>query len=66
MSDFYDKLVAAKIPADTAAADLAAVTNEAKKLAGPEIINATLTIPLILIVAFTGLYFYMKRRKAVA
>jgi hypothetical protein len=42
------------------------VTNEAKKLAGPEIINATLTIPLILIVAFTGLYFYMKRRKTVA
>jgi MFS family permease len=66
MSDFYDTLVAAKIPAGTSAENLAAVTNEAKKLAGPEIINATLTIPIILIVAFSGLYIYMKRKKAVA
>lgn len=66
MSDFYDKLVAAKIPAGTTAENLAAVTNEAKKLAGPEIINATLTIPIILIVAFGGLYVYMKNRKATA
>jgi len=64
MSDFYDTLVNAKIPAGTAAADLAAVTNEAKKLAGPEVINATLTIPLILIVAFIGLNVYMKNKKA--
>ncbi|MEY3818724.1 MAG: hypothetical protein RLZZ425_179, partial [Bacteroidota bacterium] len=55
MSDFYDTLVNAKIPDGTAAADLAAVTNEAKKLAGPEVINATLMIPLVLIVAFIGL-----------
>jgi fucose permease len=64
MSDFYDTLVNAKIPDGTAAADLAAVTNEAKKLAGPEVINATLTIPLILIVAFIGLNVYMKNKKA--
>jgi len=64
MSDFYDTLVNAKIPAGTAAADLAAVTNEAKKLAGPEVINATLMIPLILIVAFIGLNVYMKNKKA--
>ncbi len=63
MSDFYDTLVNAKIPAGTAAADLAAVTNEAKKLAGPEVINATLMIPLILIVAFIGLNVYMKNKK---
>ncbi|MEY3819709.1 MAG: hypothetical protein RLZZ425_1182, partial [Bacteroidota bacterium] len=48
----------------TAAADLAAVTNEAKKLAGPEVINATLMIPLVLIVAFIGLNVYMKNKKA--
>jgi MFS family permease len=65
MSDFYDTLVNAKIPAGTAAADLAAVTNEAKKLAGPEVINATLMIPLVLIVAFIGLNVYMKNKKAV-
>ena len=64
MSDFYDTLVNAKIPAGTAAADLAAVTNEAKKLAGPEVINATLMIPLVLIVAFIGLNVYMKNKKA--
>jgi MFS family permease len=66
MSDFYDKLVAAKIPAGTTAENLAAVTNEAKKLAGPEIINATLTIPVILILAFGGLFVYMRNRKAAA
>ena len=64
MSDFYDTLVNAKIPAGTAAADLAAVTNEAKKLAGPEVINATLMIPVVLIVAFIGLNVYMKNKKA--
>ena len=64
MSDFYDTLVNAKIPAGTVAADLAAVTNEAKKLAGPEVINATLMIPLVLIVAFIGLNLYMKNKKA--
>jgi MFS family permease len=64
MSDFYDTLVNAKIPTGTAAADLAAVTNEAKKLAGPEVINATLMIPLVLIAAFIGLNVYMKNKKA--
>jgi MFS family permease len=64
MSDFYDTLVNAKIPAGTSAADLEAVTIEAKKLAGPEVINATLMIPLILIVAFIGLNVYMKNKKA--
>lgn len=38
---------------------------EANKAAGPEIINTTLIIPLILIVAFTGLFFYMRKRKKV-
>jgi hypothetical protein len=64
MSDFYDTLVNAKIPAGTAATDLDTVTIEAKKLAGPEVINATLMIPLILIVAFIGLNVYMKNKKA--
>lgn len=62
MSDFYDKLVAAKIPVGTLEADLAMVTNEAKKLAGPEVINATLVIPVVLTVAFLGLTVYMKRK----
>jgi fucose permease len=66
MSDFYDKLVNAKIPANTAADQLAVVTNEAKKLAGPEVINATLLIPVVLVVAFAGLNMYMKNKKAAA
>jgi hypothetical protein len=33
ISDFYDTLVNAKIPDGTAAADIAAFTNEEKKLA---------------------------------
>jgi hypothetical protein len=39
------------------------VLNEAKKAAGPEIINFTLIIPIFLTVAFIGLYLYMKGRK---
>ena len=65
MSGFYDRIVNANIPAGTSEADLATVTNEAKKLAGPEVINATLLIPIILIAAFVGLNLYMKKRKVV-
>lgn len=34
-----------------------------KEAAGPAIINATLVIPIILTVAFIGLYLYMRNRK---
>jgi hypothetical protein len=43
--------------------EMANALNAAKTAAGPEIINATLTIPIILIIAFAGLYFYMRGRK---
>jgi hypothetical protein len=65
-------LIAAKLPAgadikvynDAAAGtEFANVLNEAKKAAGPEIINFTLIIPIFLTVAFIGLYLYMKGRK---
>jgi hypothetical protein len=46
--------------------DVTNATNEAKKLAGPEVINATLLIPVVLIVAFAGLNMYMKNRKVAA
>ena len=60
MGGYYDKLVAAKLPAG----DLSeAAKNEAKKLAGPEVLNATLIIPVILIVAFAILYIYMRSKK---
>lgn len=72
MGGYYDKLLAAKLPAGatvqaysdvTATPEMIAALNEAKKAAGPEIINATLTIPIILIVAFAGLFIYMRNRK---
>lgn len=60
MGGYYDKLVAAKLPAgDTSEAAM----NEAKKLAGPEVLNATLIIPMVLVVAFAILLFYMRGKK---
>lgn len=65
MGKFYDEKVLAKLPAgsDLATFKDEAVLTAAKTSAGPEIINATLTIPVVLVVAFIGLYFYMKNRK---
>lgn len=69
MGGYYDRLLAAKLPAGasveaysdpSATAAMVNTLNEAKKAAGPEIINATLVIPIILVVAFAGLYFYMR------
>lgn len=60
MGGYYDRLVASKMPAGISSD---AALNEAKKAAGPEVINVTMIIPLILIVAFTILLFYMRNRK---
>ena len=73
MGGYYDRLVAAQLPsgADLAAynaapggSDMANALNQAKALAGPHIINATLTIPIILIAAFAILFVYMRSRNA--
>ncbi|MEY4107731.1 MAG: hypothetical protein RL181_2073 [Bacteroidota bacterium] len=72
MGGYYDRLIAAKLPAgadmatySTAAGgtEMANLFSEAKKAAGPEILNATLIIPIILTVAFAGLFFYMRGKK---
>jgi MFS family permease len=56
MGGYYDKLVADKM--------LPGVTpDDAKKLAGPEVLNATLIIPVILTVAFAILFVYMRGKK---
>ena len=47
MGGYYDKLQQSKPPAE----------------AGQDIINVTLVIPIVLIVAFAGLFFYMKTQK---
>ncbi len=72
MGGAYDRLIAAKLPpgADiraystaTASAEMKQALTNASSAAGPEIINTTLIIPLILTVAFTGLCVYMRNRK---
>ena len=75
MGGYYDRLLAAKLPVGatvqaysdpSATSQMINTLNEAKKAAGPEIINATLIIPVILVIAFAGLFFYMrgKRKKS--
>jgi uncharacterized membrane-anchored protein len=71
MGGYYDRLIAAKLPAGadvvsysapTATAEMASALNRAKAEAGPEIINVTLIIPIILVIAFAILFFYMRGR----
>lgn len=72
MGGFYDRKVIEKLPsgatletytAAPAGSEMANQLTQAKTQAGPEILNATLVIPIILIVAFTGLVLYMRKRK---
>jgi fucose permease len=72
MGNFYDNLIVKHLPAGASFdAYLKAPENSAfaqalanaKNLAGPEILRATLIIPIILIVAFGGLVIYLRSRK---
>jgi fucose permease len=72
MGSYYDKLVAAKLPAGASIAayrapdatpDMVNALNQANGAAGPEVLNVTLVIPIILSVAFAGLFIYMRSRK---
>lgn len=72
MGSFYDKLILKHLPAG---ADLTVYSkasegsliaqdlSEAKNMAGPEILQTTLVIPIVLILAFAGLFLYMRSRK---
>lgn len=71
MGGFYDTKVLSKLPAGASLEEYLAAPPggnmandfiQAKSQAGPEILNATLIIPIILIFAFAGLYFYMRNR----
>jgi len=72
MGGFYDRKVVNKLPDGAsletyttapAGSEMATRLTQAKTQAGPEILNATLVIPIILIVAFTFLVFYMRKQK---
>ena len=74
MGGHYDKLIADKLPAGAdlklynapeATQEMKDALGAANKAAGPEVINTTLVIPIILIVAFMGLYIYMRNKKKV-
>jgi fucose permease len=74
MGGYYDALVANKLPAGAdlptystapAGSEMAIAMEAAKRAAGPEVLNATLILPIILILAFSGLIFYMRGRKKV-
>ncbi|QEC74908.1 MFS transporter [Mucilaginibacter sp. AW1-7] len=66
MGKYYDNIVASKMAALPAGTDPAKALETAKSLAGPDVLHFTLTIPLVLIVAFTGLVFYMRAKKKTA
>lgn len=66
MGGYYQELVESKLPAGISETDKTVLIEEAKRAAGPEIINVTLIIPIMLVVAFTGLVIYMKNRKKTA
>jgi fucose permease len=72
MGSFYDSLIVKHLPADATldayvkapeqSAAALALAN-AKNLAGPEVLQATLMIPVVLILAFGGLVVYMRAQK---
>lgn len=71
MGGYYDRIMLQKLPAGAtldayrsagAGTDMAKVFDAARSAAGPDVLRATLVIPIVLIIAFGGLVFYMKTR----
>jgi MFS family permease len=72
MGGYYDELLVQKLPAGAElsqyvqaapGSEMAVQLADARRAAGPEVINFTLLIPVVLTIAFAGLVFYMKGRK---
>lgn len=72
MGGFYDRIVAGKLPSGASYKDYATAAPgsteatalaDAQTAAGPEILNVTLIIPIVLVVAFAGLVIYMRGRR---
>jgi hypothetical protein len=72
MGGVYDGIIQKNLPdgadikiyqAASATPEQAAAFASAKLVAGPEVIKTTLIIPILLIVAFAGLVFYMRKKK---
>ncbi|SEN75199.1 Fucose permease [bacterium A37T11] len=72
MGDMYDHLILKELPVGAKLADymqakpgtwMSRQLENAKSLAGPEILGTTLFIPLMLIVCFAGLFYYLNLKK---
>lgn len=72
MGGYYDERLIEKLPeganlqdygAAAAGSEMSMALAQAKNAAGPEILQATMTIPVLLTLAFAGLVLYMNKRK---
>jgi len=72
MGGYYDQLMIRKLPPGASldayrsaapGTDMAKAFDSARSAAGPEVLNTTLVIPVVLIIAFAGLVFFMRKRK---
>ena len=72
MGGYYDRLMINKLPAGAdldayrsaaPGTELSQAFNNARSAAGPEVLNTTMVIPVVLTVAFAGLVYYMRKRK---
>lgn len=75
MGSFYDNLVLEKLPSGSnldaylqaaPGTEMATALAQAKNTAGPDVLQATLVIPIVLIVAFAGLVFYMRSKRNIS
>jgi MFS family permease len=71
MGGYYDRILAGKLPpgvnvdlyrSAAPGTNLAKIYDAARSGAGPEVLNSTLVIPIVLIFAFAGLVIYMRYR----
>jgi hypothetical protein len=72
MGGYYDQVMIQKLPpgasldayrSAAAGTEMAKAFNDARSAAGPEVLSTTMVIPVVLIVAFAGLVFFMRKRK---
>ena len=72
MGGYYDQLMIEKLPpgatldvyrSAAAGTDMAKAFNDARSAAGPEVLQTRLVIPVVLIIEFAGLVFFMRKRK---
>ncbi|MCR8559955.1 MFS transporter [Mucilaginibacter sp. BJC16-A38] len=75
MGGYYDRIMAQKLPhgasldayrSAAGGTDMAKAFDAARSAAGPEVLNTTLIIPVVLIFAFAGLVIYMRSRNKTA